>query len=84
MRNWIVIRSTIAVLTGGEKKETENDADDDAEDVTEGGPERAADKHFAHVAQHVVAHAFGAGRVDVAVRRSAIRRACAWPARATR
>ena len=27
-----------------------------------------ADKNLAHVAQHVIAHAFRAGRVDVAVR----------------
>src|SRR5207253_9898891 len=49
----------------GEKEETKDDADDDGEDVAESRPERATYKHLAHVAQHVVAHAFSTGRVDI-------------------
>ncbi len=58
----------MAVLTAERRSKAEDDADNDGEDVTKGGPERATDKNLAHVAQHVIAHAFGAGRVDVAVR----------------
>ena len=32
-----------------------------------GGPKRAADKHLAHVAQHVIPHAGMAGRVHVGI-----------------
>ena len=67
MRNWIAIRSTIAVLVAESRSNAEDDADDDGEDVAERRSERAADKNLAHVTQHVIAHAFGTGRVDVAI-----------------
>jgi hypothetical protein len=34
--------------------------------VTESWAKRAADKNLTHVTQHVIAHALGARRVDVA------------------
>ena len=49
----------------GEKEKTKHDADDDGKDVTEWRSERATHENLAHVAQHVIAHAFGTGRVDV-------------------
>ena len=49
-------------VDGGEEQQGEDDADDETEGMTERGPECAADKNFAHVTQHVVAHAFRPGR----------------------
>src|SRR5205823_123744 len=54
-------------VDGGEQEQAEDDADDDSESVTEGRTERATDKNLAHVTQHVIAHAFGARSVDVAI-----------------
>ena len=67
MRNWIVIRSTIAVLTAESRSKPKTMLTMNTEGVTERRPERAADKNFAHVTQHVIAHALRARRVDVAV-----------------
>ncbi len=54
-------------VDGGEQKQRENNTDDDGENVTERSAERAADKNLSHVTQHVVADAFSAGCIDVAV-----------------
>src|SRR5205823_13884913 len=43
------------------------DANNDAESMSEGGPERAADEDFSYVAQHVIAHTLRARSVNVAV-----------------
>src|SRR5439155_4404858 len=54
-------------VRGREKQETENDTDKETECMTQRGAKRAANKHLAHVTQHVIAHAFRAGCIYVAI-----------------
>src|SRR5437667_1646897 len=54
-------------VRGREKQETENDTDEKTECVTRRGAKRAANKHLAHVTQHVIAHALRIWGVDVAI-----------------
>ena len=81
MRNWIVIRSTIAVLIAERRSSPKTMLTTNREEVPRCRPERAADENLAHVAQHVIAHAARAGRVDVAIDDRAGRRARAWRGR---
>src|SRR5207302_4142747 len=54
-------------VDSGEKKQAERNADREAKRMSDRRTECATDKNFSHVTQHVVAHAFRPGRVNVAV-----------------
>src|SRR6266542_2061731 len=65
------VRSHVLIDNRGvrrrKKQETEHDTDEETECVTQRRAERARDEDLAHVTQHIIAHAFRAGCVDVAV-----------------
>src|SRR5881227_1058167 len=67
MRNWIMIRSTIAVFVAESSSRANTMLTMMPKACPSAGPSRAADEDFSHVAQHVIAHTLRAGRIDIAV-----------------